>query len=224
MSFQKRASSPTWNSMEEPFIKSSFLHLQHPFVLNIFNMQTWNYSNLALSPEILGISWGPWSPNGSHSLTSPHLTQSAYLVTPVIFPQRVNLDTFRPHNSDCLFNDHCTLSPSIQSTDTFIPVLGSCLIFPDCLAFPNLHSFQHWECLAPLYFSTRNADPPASSRINGATSFFGIPFSVTSSRNPWLIPSQSELNTPSLSYSSSVTNSIILLSCVQIIYIHLTWP
>ena len=179
MSPQKRASSPTWNSMEEPFIKFSFLHLQHLFVPNSFSTQTWNYSNRGISPEILCISWGPRSLNGSHSLTPHHLAPFVHLVTVVICPRRVNLDTFRPQ-----FDDHCTLSPSIQNTDTFIPVLGSCLIFPDCLAFPNLHCFQHWECLAPLYCGTRNADPPGSSRINGDTSFFGIPFSVTSSKNP----------------------------------------
>ena len=186
MSSQKRASSPTWNSLEEPFINSSSLHRQHPFVLKSFNTQSWNYSNLGFSPEIL------WSLNGSHFLTSHHLTPFVYLVTIFICPQRVNLDTSRPHNSDCRFNDHYTLSPSIQSTDAFVPVLGSCLMFPDCLAFCNLHSFHHWECLVHLCFSTSNADPPASSRINRDTSFFGLlSVSLLPGIPDWYLPSMS---------------------------------
>lgn len=114
MSSQKRASTLTRHSLEEPFTKSSFLHLWRPFVLNIFITQTWNYSNLllrnysnlGLSPKIL------WSLNSSHFLTSHHLIPFVYLETIVICPERVSLDTFRSHSSACCFDDRCPYLPA----------------------------------------------------------------------------------------------------------------
>lgn len=122
-------------------------------------------SKYSLSVEVL-IALG--SLNCSHSFAFPsHLSIcSGGDHCDFFFPERVYLDLLRPHYSNCCFANLFTLSLGIQSTVLF-QLYCSCLLSLDCHVFPSLHGFQHWACLVHQYFSTRNDNPPVSSRIRG---------------------------------------------------------
>lgn len=166
-----------------PSLKFSFLYLSGPFSpeylqqpgLKLLRPRSFSQHLLSQLRPLLSLNG---SLNGSHSLTF----MSPQSICPCghhhdFFPQSKS-DTLKPYYSDCCFVNLSTLCPSIQSTNSFIPAipqLGTTPWLP-CISQPPW--CWHWECLAPPYFSTRNTDPPVSSRISGEIShslgFFSV--------------------------------------------------